>query len=132
MINKNNQVPFYLQVKEDILKNIENGTFKNEERIPSEEVLCSIYDVSRPTVRQAIKNLLNDGKLIIKKGKGTFVIKQKFESSYVYKIASFADELLQKKIPFKDEIIDFKIIKPSYEIANILEITAEEELDFSI
>jgi len=128
MINKNSQIPFYLQVRDDILKKIEDGIFKNEEKIPSEEELCSIYDVSRPTIRQAIRELLNDGKLIIKKGKGTFVIKKKFESLLVDKIVSFADELMQKKIPFKDSIIEFKIIKPSTEIAGILEINTEEDV----
>ena len=128
MINKNSQIPFYLQIREDILVKIDNGVFKPEEKIPSEEELCKYYNVSRPTIRQAIKELINDGKLIIKKGKGTYSIKQKFESLLIDKIASFADELKQNKIPFNDNIIEFKIIKPNDEIANILEISSESDV----
>jgi GntR family transcriptional regulator len=128
MINKNSQIPYYLQVRENLLKKIDDGVFKPEEKIPSEEELCKYYNVSRPTIRQAIKELINDGKLIIKKGKGTYAIKQKFESLLIDKIVSFADELKQNKIPFNDNIIEFKIIKPNNEIANILEISPDSDV----
>lgn len=126
MIDKKSRIPFYLQVEEDLLKKIEDGIYKEEQKIPSEEELCNYYDVSRPTIRQSIKELLNEGRLIIKKGKGTFVVKKKFESLLIYSIPSFYDELMQKKIPFKDKIISSEIIKPTIEIAKILKIKTSD------
>jgi len=130
LINKKSQIPFYIQIKEDILKKIEGGVYKEEQRIPSEEELLNYYDVSRPTIRQSIRELLNEGKLLIKKGKGTFVAKNIFESLYIYTVPSFYDELIQKNIAFKDKIISSKIIKPPDEIAKILKIKTTDNVTY--
>ena len=50
-----------------------SGTWKLSQRIPSEDELCTKYNVSKVTVRQAINNLVSDGYLMKIQGKGTFV-----------------------------------------------------------
>lgn len=42
-------------------------------KIPSERELTEIFNASRPSIRQAIKNLINEGLLIQERGKGTYV-----------------------------------------------------------
>jgi GntR family transcriptional regulator len=49
------------------------GEFVPGEQIPTEKDLCETYQVSTITARQAILNLVNEGLLIRKQGKGTFV-----------------------------------------------------------
>lgn len=77
MINRYSSEPLYCQLKSIILKKIENGEYKEDEKIPSELELCQEYNISRPTVRQAITELTNSGQLYKIKGKGTFVSRNK-------------------------------------------------------
>ena len=47
--------------------------FKKGDRIPSEEELCARFNVSRATVREAIRELVSAHVLKIRRGVGTFV-----------------------------------------------------------
>ena len=55
---------------------IENNKLKEGDLIPSENQLVQELGVSRMTVRQAINNLVSNGYLEKKRGRGTFVKKQ--------------------------------------------------------
>lgn len=74
MINKFSSVPLYKQLIDLLIQKINDGEYKTGEKIPSEQDLCEIYDISRPTVRQAIKDLVQKGILVKLKGKGTFLL----------------------------------------------------------
>jgi GntR family transcriptional regulator len=69
--------PLYMQVKEDILSKIESGLWRENTKTPTESQLCSEYRVSTVTMREALKLLVNEGKLVRIAGKGTFVTKPK-------------------------------------------------------
>ena len=45
---------------------------ETEERFPSERELCAMFNVTRPTVRRALHDLIEEGFLIIHPGLGTF------------------------------------------------------------
>ncbi|MDI9469609.1 MAG: GntR family transcriptional regulator [Bacillota bacterium] len=72
-IDKNSSVPLYAQLKDLLSERIEDGSYGPGSQIPTELALCEELDLSRPTVRKAISELVNEGLLIIRKGKGTFV-----------------------------------------------------------
>ena len=72
-LNKSLSVPLYVQLKELILGDIQNGTLTAGDMIPTEHELMEAYGVSRNVVRQAIGELVDGGYLIRKKAKGTFV-----------------------------------------------------------
>ena len=63
-------VPLYYQIKEILLKYIERNEFKVGDPIPSEAELVAMFDVSRPTVRQAVTELVNLGYLKRVRGRG--------------------------------------------------------------
>jgi GntR family transcriptional regulator len=63
----------YCQIIEILQRHIERGEWKVGSRIPTEEELCSRYNVSRGTVRLAIEELVSSGYLKRFQGKGTFV-----------------------------------------------------------
>lgn len=69
-------VPLYKQIVEDIKSNIVLGNYHKGEKIPSEFELSSMFSVSRVTVRRAIEELVKEGYLESRQGKGTFVTYQ--------------------------------------------------------
>lgn len=61
-------VPRYLQIAEALRRDLRG----EGERIRSEHQLCAQYKVSRPTVRQALEVLVQEGLLYRHAGRGTF------------------------------------------------------------
>jgi len=70
-LNYTNSIPLHVQLQE----RIEESIFQEEymEKIPSERELMDEYYVSRSTVRQAVSQLVQDGVLEKRPGKGTFI-----------------------------------------------------------
>ncbi|MEA4964339.1 MAG: FadR/GntR family transcriptional regulator [Oscillospiraceae bacterium] len=60
-------------VMEQLKDKIISGVYKSGDQLPPEGALCEMFDVSRITVREALKKLSMMGLLDIKQGRGTFV-----------------------------------------------------------
>lgn len=109
MINKFNNIPLYLQLKDLIIEKIENNEYPQNTQIPSEMELCEKYDISRPTVRQAISELTSSGYLYKEKGKGTFVSGKK-NIIDIKNFNGFTDSILDCNSPVEKNIIDITVI----------------------
>jgi len=70
-----NQMPHYKRLYEDLRKQIVDGVYKEGDLLPSENELCSLYGVTRPTVRQSLTALVSDGFIRKHQGKGSIVYK---------------------------------------------------------
>lgn len=121
-INKYSTVPLYCQLKNIILEKIESGLFMEDSKIPSEQDLCEKYGISRPTVRQAINELTNNGQLYKLKGKGTFVSKRK-STVNIKDYNGFTDSILDSLEPEKKNIISVKTVS-SDEFAKLNDVFA--------
>ena len=69
--------PLYQQVLEVIKGKIENGTYPADSQIPTELELSRMFGVGRVTVRRAIEELVGEGYLTKRQGRGTFVMTPK-------------------------------------------------------
>lgn len=65
--------PLYQQIKQLLLRSLDQGEWKPGEVIPSEFELAARYQVSQGTVRKAIDELAAEHILMRRQGKGTFV-----------------------------------------------------------
>jgi GntR family transcriptional regulator len=65
--------PLYIQLKEILKNRILEGYYKPKQQMPSENDLISSFQVSRITVRQALRELQSEGLTFSVRGKGTFV-----------------------------------------------------------
>ena len=72
-IDRNSPIPIYHQLKSLILDQIESGLWRSGDRIPTEQELCRLYEISRSPVRQALNELAREGVLARRPGLGTFV-----------------------------------------------------------
>lgn len=75
MSDREDRYPLTLQeqLRADLLQQIENGTYAPGDQLPTESELVEAYGVSRVTVRAALAMLVEEGVLVKRRGKGTFV-----------------------------------------------------------
>lgn len=76
-LDKSKPIPLYFQLKDIFIELINNATLLEGDWIPTELELCTLYNISRTTVRQAILELVDEGYLSRVKGNGTFVAYRK-------------------------------------------------------
>lgn len=54
-------LPLYVQIRDDLRRKILEGSYVIHERLPSENELMNAFGVSRITIRQALRDLHNEG-----------------------------------------------------------------------
>lgn len=75
--NHQDQSPLHLLISEKLRKQIEAGEFVPGGQLPSEHQLIDTFNVSRITVRRAIANLVSQGLVESRRGRGVFVKEQR-------------------------------------------------------
>jgi DNA-binding GntR family transcriptional regulator len=67
------KIPQHKRLYETLRKHITEGIYKEGDLLPSENELCHLYGMTRPTVRQSLSTLANDGYISRHQGKGSIV-----------------------------------------------------------
>lgn len=70
-----NSIPQYRKLYELLREHIITGVYDEGSLLPSENELCTVHGVTRPTVRHALDSLVHEGLIIKKQGKGSIVRK---------------------------------------------------------
>jgi GntR family transcriptional regulator/GntR family frlABCD operon transcriptional regulator len=66
-------IPQYRRLYEILRKHILDGVYNEGDLLPSENELCQLYGITRPTVRQSLSTLAGDGYIRKHQGKGSIV-----------------------------------------------------------
>jgi GntR family transcriptional regulator len=77
-IDRASPIPFYYQLQEILKEEIERGTWRPGDLLPSEAELERSFGVSRTVIRQALDVLQADGQITRGKGKKSMVAEPKF------------------------------------------------------
>ena len=87
--------PGYRELAEKLRADIENGVYTVGRKMPTENVLQSMHNVSRHTVREALQILLTDGLIYKVQGSGTYVSGRQHDARgrYIRSIGSL-DEII--------------------------------------
>jgi GntR family trehalose operon transcriptional repressor len=82
-------------VYQDIKQKIDEGIYKTDSLLPSENRLCELYGASRDTIRKALQRLRDQGYIQSQKGKGSVVINRQ---QYVFPVSGVISykELVQR------------------------------------
>ncbi|MDO5714645.1 MAG: GntR family transcriptional regulator [Tissierellia bacterium] len=115
-------IPLYQMIYNDLLKKIKDNYYPIGSVIPTEFELAEKYQVSRPTVRRAIGLLADSGYVQRKKREGTKVINRKIPQSFTHVIQSYNQEMEQKGLIPKTNVLGFSIENASTEVADALDI----------
>lgn len=73
-LNPRSPIPLYHQLAEILSGQIRQGVYRVGEKIPAETLLARDYALGRPTVRQAIDQLVRKGMVQRRRGSGTYVL----------------------------------------------------------
>jgi len=92
-LDRRSSVPLYYQLQELLHQQIASGRFTVGDALPSEGELCRRFGVSRIVVRQALQVLEDDGEIVRRQGKGTFVAEPKVDltAGGLVRVLSFED-----------------------------------------
>ena len=64
-------MPLWVQVSADLRRRCASGAFADG--VPGELALCADYDVSRHTIREALRALRSEGVILSQRGRGSVV-----------------------------------------------------------
>jgi len=121
-LDKDVPIPLYYQLKQQILSLIETGKLTEGDMIPPENELCTLFSISRPTVRQSLNELVSEGYLTRSKGRGTFVAKPKIEARFLSSLETFNQEMHAKNMTPRTEVMALKKITEPHEADEKLQI----------
>ncbi len=117
--------PLYLQVAATLKDEILSGIHPVGAQLPTEHDLCTRFAVSRFTVREALRQLRDDGLIMSRQGAGTVVVPVAAPGMYVLHAMSINDlltftagthfEIEQMKLLVVDEPLAARIGVPSGE-----------------
>ena len=127
MLKNNDPTPLYRQLMEILRQQIEQGKFKPDHPIPSERTLCEKYKISRITVRQAISDMINEGTLHRKQGKGTYVVKRKINQGLV-RFVNFSKTVLDLGMNPSTKILGNDIVPADIQMARVLDIPVTSQM----
>lgn len=98
-------IPRYQLLAEQLIEGVLGGDFPVGECLPTEAVLCAQYNVSRFTVREAMKILLSKGLVATRRGIGSEVISNTLlDEAYSFSSDSYADVVLNAGKTYLDNI----------------------------
>ena len=119
-LSLDSDIPLYAQLVGIIKRNISTGVLAVGALLPSEAELCRCLNISRNTVRQAIGELEDEGLVVRKRGRGTFVAdpatnRRGVRYSFTTEVSSLG------KIP-SSTLVDFAVETPSSVVCEKMEL----------
>ncbi len=102
-VQRNSPVPLYHQLAQQLAAAIESGTIAKGDFLSNEIELAELWQVSRPTVRRAIQELVDDGLLVRRRGVGTQVVSA--EVRRPVRLSSLYDDLVEEGRSPKTDVL---------------------------
>jgi GntR family transcriptional regulator len=105
----------YLQVIDEIKRDIESGKYKEKQKLPSEFQLSKLLGVSRATLREALRILEEDNIVTRRHGVGTFVNQKPIFSSGIEQLNSVTDMIEQSGKKAASQYLTTEFLDPTDE-----------------
>ena len=115
-------IPLYYQLVNIIKRNITAGTLKPGDVLPSESEMCKSFDISRSTVRQAVSMLEDEGLVVRKQGRGTYVAQPKVHRK-TQQLYSFTSEMSSLGLTPSSRLVEYEVMEPTPDIVKMLELS---------
>ncbi|MGM0922204.1 MAG: FadR/GntR family transcriptional regulator [Bacillota bacterium] len=120
----------YIEIYNQILSEIQLGSFKIGDKLPSERELCEQFAVSRAPVRQALSALEMNGVIYSRQGEGVFVKNTQIltgnSQSSIFLESISPEDILEARMNIEPVIIKLAAIRATDEDIDQLKSTIEK------
>ena len=113
--------PKYTHIIQHFVDKINSGNMKDGDKLPTEDVLCSYFNVSRITVRKALNELLNEGYIIKKHGKGSYV-NTGIARMQLNSLQSFTEEMKSRGMTASSKVLCVSLLNADNIVSNKLQV----------
>ena len=113
-------VPLYHQLETDLMERIASGEFGPGATLPTEEAIGAAYGVSRITVRKALDSLFQAGRIVRRRGVGSFVAKSA-QDVHSIQLSGSLDEFLATAGKLNSTVIRLDEIVADAELAALFD-----------
>ncbi|VTU12936.1 HTH-type transcriptional repressor DasR [Variovorax sp. SRS16] len=117
----------YEQVKAFITHKIQDGSWPAGHRLPSESELVAKFGIARMTVNRALRELVEQGRIVRVAGVGSFVAEDKPQSTLL-QIANIASEIRARGHDYRCEFLAAERIAASPDVAVWLDLRPGESV----
>jgi GntR family transcriptional regulator len=122
LLDRTSPIPLYFQIAENLKEAIQAGTIAPGERLDNELELAGQLGVSRPTVRQAIQRLVQQGLVVRRRGLGTVVVAPRILRPMA--LTSLYDDLAAARRAPATAVLSLEEIAADGEVAQVLSLAA--------
>jgi DNA-binding GntR family transcriptional regulator len=122
-LDRSSPVPLYYQIAKRLQEAIRSGRLQPGARIENELKIADDLGISRPTIRRAIRELVDEGLLVRRRGIGTQVVRGALKRNV--EMTSLFDALSQSGRSPTTKILVHEAVVPSMEILEALALPAE-------
>ncbi len=119
--------PLYVQIRDTLRQRILGGQYAPHERLPSESALMSTFGVSRITIRQALRDLHNEGLVFSAQGKGTYVSKPKAVQN-VQRLQGFGEAMAAQGYETTARLLSIQERRPPKAVVPALQLQPGEDV----
>lgn len=120
----------YIHLVDALRESIYTKVWQPHDRIPSEHRLMEAFDMSRGTVRRAIKVLVDEGLLVQHQGSGTYVAEAGIAHPAGIRPLSFAESLREQGKRFTTKVIEQQICTPPADVARELGLPEDTKVGY--
>ncbi|SDT14948.1 transcriptional regulator, GntR family [Halopseudomonas xinjiangensis] len=120
-------LPLYVQIRDSLRRKILEGSYAIHERLPSENEMMVAFGVSRITIRQALRDLHNEGLVFSAQGKGTYVSKPKAVQN-VQRLQGFGEAMAAQGYEATARLLSIRECKPAKAVAAALHTHSGEDV----
>lgn len=124
-VDKNLSIPLHIQLTRCIRSAIQEGLLEANSKLPTEDELCSAFDISRPVVIQAYKQLIEERLIYRLKAKGTFVLPRAEHFDLLKLLLPLTEKISLNKASENIEELEHRI--KSYNPKNMPELGLEKD-----
>ena len=119
--------PMYRQIADALREKISAGELKPGDALPTESSLQEAFNVSRVTVRQALKLLTEEQIVESIQGSGTYVKEERVNYD-IYQLTGFYEKLADRNVDTHSEVSIFEVLKADAKLAEKLNLSHDDKV----
>ncbi|MCK2199579.1 GntR family transcriptional regulator [Corynebacterium callunae] len=125
-LDRNGPIPLYFQVAQRLESGIRSGILEPGARLENEIAVAKHLNVSRPTVRRAIQEVVDKGLLVRRRGVGTQVVQS--HVTRPVELTSFFNDLKNANLNPQTKVLEHRILAANSSIAEKLGVSPGDEI----